>query len=114
MKDMLEKLRKLDPETWEEFNDDLGSVICEHRCDNEEKYFTHKDCWTQVSEAWLQSCLQRACEKRGWSFQIILFNNPNRYGVSIVKNETWIEPQHNGDSPASALLAAYLEALRHE
>ncbi|MCK9571470.1 hypothetical protein M0R72_21150 [Candidatus Pacearchaeota archaeon] len=110
--DLLEKLKQLDPATWKEFSDDMGSIVCDGGCDEPtEIYFTHDNCWTHVSEAWLQFCIQRACEQKEWDWYVEGLACPGErlpYLALVECNPAW---QCDGHSSAEALLGAYIACL---
>ena len=103
----LTELQKVDPETWDAI---MLSLAVEYA---ENKHLLISE-YSVIGRDIIQGCLQRAIEKRGWGFALHLFNNPNRYSATVCRgnNGDWAESP-NFDSPAKALLAAYLEAI-HE
>ena len=55
----------------------------------------------------VQGCIQRACERRGWGFIIC-----NQVANVCTKTSTYASEIY--DTPAEALLAAYIAAIREE
>ena len=97
----LTELQKADPDTYNEIRSIFGAVIVK------------EELRPKIADDIIQGCLQRAIEKRGWGFALHLFNNPNRYSATIIEvGGSWHDSPHS-NSPAEALLAAYLEAI-HE
>ena len=123
---LADDLRRKDPETWEKIergiplkprgqyltydNGEIRSV------QYEAAFIPFSELPAEVAMNWLQGCLQRACEKRGWPIVLAFDCNP-------VHPRTWEAEICNGlengvlgsakgcPSPAHALLAAYLQAL---
>ncbi len=98
----LAKLNEADPENWDEIqayyswfdeNDDAGA-----------------DIQRKVESDIIQGCLQRACEKHGWSLSQHQGNG--KCGAIIRYHASFKPVEGYGDSPASPLLAAYLEAMK--
>jgi hypothetical protein len=101
--DLLEELKVADPETYEE-------IVGWHQPRNQA--LDH-----------LQGCIQRACERRGWEIDQNyrtrgrdgdLPQNMRHYAVVT----SWDNDVHTyrgmGNSPAEALLMAYIAAVRGE
>lgn len=71
----------------------------------------------EVAQAWLQYCIQEAIATRGWDFSIYYrISDPGRYMVCIT---IWLDYKNRfmsldraGDTPADALLNAYISALK--
>ena len=100
--DLLNRLRELDLKTW---NDYMNGMI------KRGSDLSAPLVMTSVQKAWLQYVIQDAIAERGWEFQLCLFQNPKGYGVSIIINETWIEPQNSDYSSVEAFLGSYLKVL---
>lgn len=68
-----------------------------------------------IRKAIIQITIQRAIEKRGWAYQISLTFQGTSFGKIITKDEDGsvrYHPDQASDSPAEALLQAYLAAMR--
>lgn len=96
--DLLDQLREADQELWIRYsnNDFVG----------------------EVSEAWLQHCLQEAIRARGWGYAMEYYHGPRMVGVSIYKWGSGFEKITIGagycSTEAEALMRAYLSALSGE
>ena len=96
----LNDLRRLDPETYNE----IISVF---------ELAGYRQPRNQALD-YLQGCIQRAIAKRCWAYQVSCTFQGTPFGKIITKNAdgtTWFHQDRCGDSPAQALLTAYLEAL---
>ena len=95
--DNLELLKKLDPNAWAEIDKWLDRVNTLPETDHGQ--------WI------VQGCLQRAITARGWALQQFQYaGGEKRYAAGIFPIRGMFEG--GGDSPAAALLAAYLEAMQ--
>ena len=100
----LQLLQEADPETWDaimlllavEYAKDKHLLISEY---------------SVIGRDIIQGCLQRAIERRGWGFQ--LMRSTGGKCLADISTKSDIVDGKPGDSPAEALLAAYLEAI-HE
>jgi hypothetical protein len=100
---LLEKLKIADPETWQQI--DIGKA-------NRLPLF-------DVSQDIVQGCIQRACEKKAWIWTISKEDSQSPealegtpYGAIIFDDEINILVEDiYRDSPASAILTAYLAAM---
>jgi hypothetical protein len=109
MKELLERLKVADTETWEEIVDWIGA----------KKGAKFEGYDTDLAHALIQDSLQRAiATKEGWYFSVVKFSEyKDRYHALVeppLKAQIQYDhPIHvsNAPSPAAALLAAYLEAL---
>ena len=120
------ELQKADPETWEEIQIAFGQLDRYQEDDNYcvdvmETIKCYGELQFPITYYIIQGCLQRAIEKRGWTWSM---DCNNHRGVSL---DIYIEETDEPDSemqmlavsrietssPAEALLSAYLEAL-HE
>ena len=134
LSELLEELNGIDPETW-------GAVVrgiplkpfCQYftfdRCGQRahqypDAYLPFSQMERDVALAWLQGCLQQACEGREWDLKqfqrVIKCDGPNEhhYYAEINKGIAGtFEPigyEGWGDSTAEALLAAYVAAVKGE
>ena len=57
----------------------------------------------------IQGCIQRAIAEKGWSYQQILYQNPTIYEAYLIGHRETIR---RANTPAAAILAAYIEAVR--
>ena len=57
----------------------------------------------------IQGCIQRAIAENGWSYQQILYQNPTIYEAYLIGHR---EKIRRANTPAAAILAAYIEAVR--
>ena len=62
-----------------------------------------------VKEDIIQGCIQRAIAEKGWSYQQILYQNPTIYEAYLIGHRETIR---RANTPAAAILAAYIEAKR--
>ena len=130
----LTELQKVDPELWREIvrgiplqpRGQYVSFYCgqmtAHQFEN--CYLPLDQMMPEAAACWLQACLQRAIEVRGlvWDVSLVV-DEPSPYMAGIYEidpgydGDCWNE-QHlsciaecGGNSPAEALLSAYLEAI---
>lgn len=108
MTEDLSRLKELDPNTWNKYDglelakynnyDDYGKIT---------DYIYAEDLIDVAQTAWLQYCLQEAIAAKGWYWAV---SNDNEWSgkywgtICLLAHES-------GDSPAAALLAAYVAAL---
>lgn len=97
MKELLEKLKSLDPTTFRRYD---GEIIGET-----DGNVYASDLKLPAQMAWLQACLQDTVSGKGWFFYI---QWDTHYGWMASINEQ--EEPCAGDSPAKSLLAAYIAA----
>ena len=100
MKEMLERLRVADPETWAQINF-LSRTASGFDIDKNPN---------KVDQDYIQGCIQRAIAARWDVSGITLIHIGNKYKAAIRYKSTF-RFDGEGDSWAMALLAAYLEAL---
>ena len=122
---LLEALREKDPATWQQivrgppmipyhkyYTYDIDGSATAHK--DERAYIPFDELLPEVACAWLQAVLQDAIQARGWAYQVSASFQGTHYGKIVKKNadesKTFL-PDVAGDSPAEALLAAYLEAI---
>lgn len=74
-----------------------------------------------LAQALIQASIQRACERRGWYLRQVQSIRAGKLACDVwidksdLENEIYITPCDGyGDSPAEALLAAYIAAVRAE
>ena len=102
MKELLDRLKQIDPTTYKRYNTD--KIICD------------MDLAIAVKNAWLQACLQTAIRSRGgwyWKISSQQLDSTGKYVCEIVKESGWktVWVREEGNSPADAMLAAYIEAM---
>ena len=106
MKELLEKLKSLDPTTYKRFAE---TELAEYEYDDENGsmvgYIYQENLIDSAKMAWLQACLQDAISLKGWFFYI---QWDTHYGWMASINDQ--EEPCAGDSPAKSLLAAYIAA----
>ena len=88
--ELLDELKRVDLETYRKWFNDYDILGL--------------DQWQLDS---LQGCIQRACERRGWGFIIC-----NQVANVCTKTSTYASEIY--DTPAEALLAAYVAAVKGE
>lgn len=109
MKELLEKLKSLDPTTYKRFTE---TELAEYEYDDENGsmvgYIYQEDLIDSAKFAWLQACLQEAISGKGWNWQVQIWNTSNLafYQAYVVGGGAEREAQ--AESPAKALLAAYI------
>lgn len=123
----LELLKKLDPDTWKTISMGIPMQPCGQymvfdmgeirSCQYHEAYIPLSGLLPEVADGWIQACLQRAivtkidhnAEKTRdtWSYEIIADRDGFKARVDA-KSSFFTD----GDSPAEALLAAYIEAIQ--
>ena len=97
IKALLERLKKVDPETYDVIGYGMQSVDIE------------------LEEDIIQGCIQRAIVEKGWKYVVSNDRARQPYGqIGIPISNVRTEYQHRNyaDSPAAAILAAYIEAVR--
>ena len=110
----LTELQKADPATYNEIRSIFGAVIVKG------------ELRPKIADDIIQGCLQRAIERRGLAWDgSLAVDEPAPYMAGIYEigpgydGDHWTEKhlsciaERGGNSPAEALLSAYLEAL-HE
>lgn len=112
---LLEKLQAADRDTWEDLKTSLGKL---HRYQENNSYEVDVPETIKVVEKEaldiLQGCLQRACQARGWWIEQSTFTAKPFAKIQKREDPEWMSYKGCGDSPASALLAAYLKAIEKE
>ena len=114
MKDLLEKLKSLDPTTYKRFTE---TELAEYEYDDENgsiaDYIYQEDLIDSAKLAWLQACLQEAIGGKGWQ-GIVLFDKEHNRAVIEDIIDGWGGTrklsEEIGSSPAESLLAAYIAA----
>jgi len=105
--DLLDQLRKKDPELWERMR---RMPVYVHQ-DGQLTIDLTKSDNTELVAAWLQHCLQEAIRARdGWGCQITSFGLPVIANVYNRREYT----TGRGSTESEALLRAYLSALSGE
>ena len=84
---LLDELKEVDGDLWQEISDRTFSMYDD-----------------VMINAIVQGCIQRACERRGWGFIIC-----NQVANVCTKTSTYASEIY--DTPAEALLAAYIAAV---
>ena len=114
--DMLNQIRKKDPELWMEITrTELAEIeYCDVDGDEcEPDYIYWAGLRSEAQDAWLQHCLQEAIRARGWKFILMTFTTGITPFAKIFKREpvgySW---NAHGDTEAEALCLAYLEAVK--
>ena len=100
MKELLDKLKQVDPAAWHRYN--TSDIIC------------NVDLAIALKDAWLQAVLQSAIAAKGHMFSVSHIWPKESLPAYQWKARIFIDPDNivetRGDSPAEALLAAYVEA----
>ena len=104
MQKLLDKLEQVDPATWGRYN--TKDIIC------------NVDLAIALKDAWLQAVLQTAIAANGHMFSVSHMWPKESLPSYQWKARIFIDPDNiievRGESPAEALLAAYVEAIgRH-
>ena len=99
LSELLEELKGIDPETADDIGDiaNVISILSDGSFSSDAYY----------PDFIIQGCLQRACERREWGFIIC-----NQVANVCTKTSTYASEIY--DTPAEALLAAYIAAVRAE
>ena len=99
---LLDKLKQVDPATWDRYNTE--DIIC------------NVGLAIVLKDAWLQAVLQEAIAAKGYMFSVSHTWPKESLPAYQWKARIFIDPDNiidvRGDSPAEALLAAYVEAGR--
>lgn len=106
MKELLEKLKSLDPTTYERY---IGSDLVSS---DQPEYISAWILTESAKMAWLQACVQDAISGKGWPYQIAYYppEGPTKW---FYRAYLWPEIKcviEQSDSPAKSLLAAYIAA----
>jgi len=104
MKDSLTRLQKCDPATYDRVFNWLKNIVWDLIKEDPERYFLERGPYP-LRDAILQACLQEAIAANKWFFYI---QWDTHYGWLASINEA--EEPCEGDTPAAALLAAYVAA----
>lgn len=91
----LEELKGVDADTEFDISEWCGQLQTIPTCD--------------LGQALIQNSIQRACERRGWGYTISNLCNSGQVICRIDVNEN--KSVEYADSPAKALLAAYIAAV---
>ena len=133
LSELLEELKQVDPDTWDVIVRGIPlKPFCQYftldRCGQRahqypDAYLPFSQMERDVALGWLQCCLQRACERRGWELEQNyrtrsqngdLPKNIRHYAVVT----SWDNDVHTyrgmGNSATKALLAAYVAAVKEE
>ena len=109
LSELLEELKAVDPETAE----DIGDVV---------NVISIKSDGSFTLDAYypdfiIQGCIQRACERRGWPV-VLSFDcdpdHPHTWVAEICDGWALLGMAVGHESPAEALLAAYVAAVKEE
>jgi hypothetical protein len=65
-----------------------------------------------IREAILQECLQQAIKSRGWGLQQFHYMGGSKRCVAAIFTQEKKMFEQSADSPADALLAAFIEAIQ--
>ena len=127
LSELLEELKAADPDTWDVVVRGIPlKPFCQYftfdRCGQRahqypDVYLPFSQMERDVALAWLQGCIQRACEKRE-CWEVSVWWKDNKW-VALIRlpggytniNQMFAE---ESDSPAEALLAAYIAAVKEE
>jgi hypothetical protein len=66
----------------------------------------HNSCTGRPALAWLRGAVEAACEARGWYWELRYWPPRKKHWAEIANLTQW------ADTPAEALLAAFVEAVR--
>lgn len=133
LSELLEGLKQVDPDTWDVVVRGIPlKPFCQYftfdRCGQRahqypDVYLPFSQMERDVALAWLQGCIQRACERYGWELEQNyrtrsqngdLPKNIRHYAVVT----SWDNDVHTyrgmGNSATKALLAAYVAAVKEE
>ena len=99
---LLEELREVDFDAWKDIRFLLGNV----GMDNGPREIPLEQ---HIYQDLIQGCIQRAIAEKGWSYQQILYQNPTIYEAYLIGHRETIR---RANTPAAAILAAYIEAVR--
>ncbi len=107
---LLEELREVDFDAWKDIRFLLGNV----GMDNGPREIPLEQ---HIYQDLIQGCIQRAIAARGWEYQVAY--NPHigpdgRHGQAYIwpLSEVTKCYESEEDTPAAAILAAYIEAVR--
>ena len=115
MNQLLEQLRAKDPETYAKYDSlELATYKQYDDYGHTEEYIYADDLIEAARAAWLQAVLQEAISSRGWA-STLTYNPPDGPEAPHWSAHIWpdehCQMSHKADSPAEALLAAYVAAL---
>lgn len=109
---LLTRLRKTDTETWHKFDARIvGSATCHDGSNFVDVDICRIRLDEPVQEAWLQHVLQDAIRAKGWQFKLQSVKINGNPGYEAVIWFVRGERRDIGNSPAEALLLAYLAAI---
>ena len=114
MKDMLDRLKGADPDTYQRAFGWLKNVAWGRIKLDPEGYFLFPGQYP-LRDALLQGVLQEAITSRGWQCVILSCTDHSRAAINGAERGWGMRDkisEQEGDTPAHALLAAYLEAIR--
>jgi hypothetical protein len=98
--ELLARLKKLGPDTYFRYHDvsvRLGLKIIR----------------PGLPYAWLQYVIQDAAKARGWDSEVYYYSDGIAEGAMFISEDMSVE-ECGGDTPAEAILAAYIAALEAE
>jgi len=104
MKELLEKLKSLDPTTYERY---IGSDLVSS---DQPEYISAWILTESAKMAWLQACLQDAILTKGWHFQQMAREGRCMVDITVFEPECDIIDGPERKTPAEAMLVAYIEA----
>lgn len=105
MKELLEKLKSLDPTTYERY---IGSDLVSS---DQPEYISAWILTESAKMAWLQACVQDAILAKGWHFQQMAREGRCMVDITIFRPKCDIIDGPERKTPAEAMLAAYIEAM---
>ncbi|MCK9568700.1 hypothetical protein M0R72_07155 [Candidatus Pacearchaeota archaeon] len=117
MKDMLARLEKADPETYQRITEFhwLDDIMSRHEYECDE--WGHRATLSMpdfYEDAILQAVLQEAITSRGWLLEQSTYTVKPSAKIWKTADPIWKTYRGVGDSPVAALLAAYLSAIEEQ
>ena len=111
MKELLEKLKSLDPTAYAAFVDtELGKYDCHDDYGKMTEYIYQDRLINKAQMAWLQACLQDAILTKGWHFQQLAREGRCVVDITVFEPKCDIIDGPERKTPAEAMLAAYIAA----
>lgn len=99
IEELLDRLKELDPETWSRVDKVLGLVVHPR---------------SPLGHYIIQGVLQEAIAARGWTWQVQIWNTNNlKFHIAYVVGGGR-QTESQAETPAEALLQAYIAALEGE
>ena len=117
MKELLDRLKQIDPTTYKRFDEETIATRWIYTPDGGEDVESYGCNLSEAAQmAWLQACLQTAIRSRGgwyWKMSSQPLDGTGKYVCEIVKESGWktVWVREEGNSPAEAMLATYIEAM---